>query len=547
MLAFGYDEFAASAPQWYRDVVAALDKDDIETAKALAKNALDKKREVASLLAMMSVSLEQGDTIAAKSFADGALQMAKGTNAIGEAAAVLGLAKVHLKDRSVAEAMTSADKALEVCRVGGNKSGEAAALCTKARLSQPEEEETLDMANTALSLFRGVQDTKGAAFALNTIISIKLDEGNPAHAENVSRELVRLFQGAGDRLNEAKAKMVYAQVLQVIGNMQDALQQAHEAAELYSTAGESRKKASAANLLATLLQDAGMYEDAIKASEASVALCKAAKDKSGQANALCVLASVLDSQHKYSKAAYKLEKAASIYRQLGSKREEASALDAVARAQLKTFGLLDDPSEPAEAAERAVALYGELGMEFTPECGYGLQTVAFALLAAEKPNEAMAKAKEALMLFQSITNLSGEAASHTVLAQIHWAMKDKDEAVKAANRAHKLASQAGDMAEMKWAQQLLDEYGGKAGKGDSVDMAGFTSVSGQVLRSSWVAIYVMGKPHCDIDGFVMRGTSATQPQKKSSKSSAALFDEEVAGQTQQEVVHSIDFQSLGAL
>lgn len=540
MVSFPYDEYAAAAPQWYKEVVKALSTDDVTTAKKLAEEALGKKRELASLLAMIAVHLESSSVLAAKPLADEAVEIAKGKD---KAAALHYLAKVCYKEKNAEDAEKAASEALALYKGASNKLGEASILNTKALNSSSTE--ALELANEALAVFKEKKDLKGTASVLSTIIQLKLAEGKSSQALNVAEELVRLFADGPDL---ACALLYTAKIQMDLDMLQDALSKAQAAMDAVVKAGDAKMKASALLLVANIFGKAGMFDEAHKAATTSLNLCRDSKDKAGQAAALCMAATVSDLQQEFGQAAYKLEKAASIYKQLDDKKQEAQSLESVAQMQMKTFWSLDDSSEPALHCEKAMKIYTDLGEELSAAAGYCLQTYAFALIASKRNEEGLEKATDALSVFEESMDQVGEASALATLAQIYWDLKDKTKAKTFAEKSKKVADEAGDVDGVRFAKGLLDTYDPKK-KQDSKEAAagGMTDSSGAIIRSTWIGLYIWGKEHVLFDGFTVRGVRE-QPKKgpKSASSSKMLELEETAEVAKGSLTHSFDFQALAA-
>jgi len=542
MVAFTYDEYVAA------DVVSALGDEDLSAAKSLAEAALAKKRATGPLLGMVLVLLETNDISSAKPLLEEALELAiKAKDKPGEAAASKFMGVVAAKQKKKDEAEQCFGKAKAIYTEKKNKAGEAAVLATMSKLSIPAPDYDLSVANEALALFKSIKDTKGMAFVYSTIIEMKLKDGKASQAANVSDELVALFKG--DKEMEATALLSVSGVLLASGSAQDALTKAKEAAELYGKAGLTSKKASAINTIANVLCSAQMFDDALKATKAAVTLCKEKKDKKGHAATLCMEASIYDMQRKYSKAVHKLEKAASIYRMLKDKSEEAKTLETAASMCLKTTGMLDDISEPATLAQKAISLYSELGMSESVETAYCLQTLAFALMLCDKPNEAIDKAKDSMAIFQEKENMSGEAGAYAVLAQLYWEMNDKEEAERMATRASNLAADAGDAGEKAWADSLVFKYSGKEAEKAQKKIRGLNALQSSGgdtanVQTSWIGTYYWGKEYSTIDGFQMRGVSEAPAKGAKGASSSSIMALESKTDALQ---LDLDFASLGSL
>merc|ERR1711976_1131132 len=100
-------------------------------------------------------------------------------------------------------------------------------------------------------------------------------------------------------------------------------------------------------------------------------------------------------------------------------------------------------------------------MAQSKEAAYLKQSLAFSLLAVEKPEEALQAGKDSLSIFQLLADRRGEAAANNVLAQIYWSRKEKDKAVSCVTEAKRLAEEVADGDEAQWSAELTKQYGEK--------------------------------------------------------------------------------------
>jgi len=449
-------------------------------------------------------------------------------------------------------------KALEIYEGAQDKLGEASVMNSRALLSDKSAVDTqavesnLEMANMALEMFKDAKDTKGTASVLDTIVQLKLREGKMSHALSVAEEMLKVYAVAGDNVGEANAFMRLGDVYRMDDQLQQALDKTNSALEIYVQLGEQKKKTIAINRMAAILSLAGSFPEAQKAANASLNICRELKDKRGQAATMFLMGNICDEEKEYSKALFKLEKAVGIYKKLDDKKSEALAMDAIARMQLKAFWSLDEPTEPALNSEKALKLLAEIGLDDGAEAAYILNTYAFALLACERTDDAIEKAKDALNTFQELADACGEAFTLTTLAQIYWELKDKKEAINLAQKAHKVAEDASELAEVQWAEKLLEDYGGDKKKNDMADYFKFTDDSGQSIKSSWIGMYTAAsaiglQDYCIVDGFQARGVVEKKAKAKKASSSSSGFVHEDTGAKKESrgLKIDLDFASLG--
>lgn len=183
--------------------------------------------------------------------------------------------------------------------------------------------------------------------------------------------------------------------------------------------------------------------------------------------------------------------------------------------------MLDEPQEPERLCRKAMELYASVEMEHSAESAYLLQTLAFALLAQGKQQEALEQAQLSVGAFQALGNAGGEAAAYHKMAQIHWSLQQKDDAVKMASKGVRVAADCGDTEEAAWGNQLIQQYTG--GRGPSPDdeapshqigKRGKFVPKGQVGNLQNIFMYIYGRDYCHFFGGEWRGAPAAPVPKK---------------------------------
>jgi tetratricopeptide (TPR) repeat protein len=349
-------------------------------------------------------------------------------------------------------------------------------------------------------------------------------------AKELINDMAALYEKSGDSSGQAGSFLLLSQVASAVGDHQSAVSYAKNAIDIFGKMGDTGKKARALCMLANLLRIATSFQNAHKAATAAFDLCRKAGDKKGQAAAICMSATIYDTQNDFSRACYQLEKAGRIYGKIDDKKEKAKTLESIANTQMKMFDDLDDIDEPLRKCEEAAALYEDIGLGQGTEAAYLMQTLAFVLLALNKPDESLQKAKDSLNVFQLLADGRGEAAALNVLAQIHWSRSEKDKAKSSVQEALRAAQSAGDADELAWSQELMKKYGGKAGgdfnivssggddEADNVETMRMTDSTGKLLKALDCYIYKLNTEHVIFEQFVTRGTSETTSGGKSSSS-----------------------------
>merc|ERR1711862_245566 len=386
---------------------------------------------------------------------------------------------------------------------------------TKAKLSS-ESENMTTLADEALKKFTSANNIKGQIAAHSVVFLAKAKEGliEPAR-EVLSGVILPIWEKEGNLFQQARIYRVYTQMSVAMSDFQNAMAHAGKTISLFKEAGETRMQCKALCMMANTLRVCNQYGNAHKAVSSAFDIAAKAGSKYGQAEALCMSATIYDSMRDYGRACYKLEKAAKIYAKLDNKKEEAKTLESIANTQLKMYEDLDDYDEPANLCDQAIQLYTDLDLATSSDVAYVKQSLAFALLAADKQEEAVEAAKSSISMFEAINDLKGQATGNNVLAQVYWNQKNKEKAKVHVRLAKKVAEDAGDEDELAWAKQLIFQY-------DIPEQVEFkmTSSSGKAINASNLYVYFYGKDYALFNEFVVRGTTETQTAKKSSSSSA---------------------------
>jgi tetratricopeptide (TPR) repeat protein len=520
-----FDEYETSAPAWYGAIAKAIKEDNGAEAKSLAESQLAKKRESSSCIAAAKARLSLGDIVGAKSLADEAVTLAK-ADKVAEGVATHLLARIYLKDKSRKDAHEKADVALKIFEDLNDKSAQASVLLTLAKCKTASDN-ALDLATQSLTLFKEAANVKGEIAALGFFMEQRLKDGQLEVAKELIIEMSALYEKSADSYGVAGSSLLLSQVESAAGDHQSAVAYAKNAIDTFGKIGDTGKKARALCMLANMLRVATSFQNAHKAATAAFDLSRNSGDKRGQAAALCMTATICDSQNDYSRACYQLEKACRIYRKLNDKKEEAQTLESIANSQMKMFEDLDDVGEPVSICERALALYDEIGLSQSTEAAYLMQTLAFALLAFDKPDASLQRAKESLDIFQLLADRRGEAAAYNVLAQIYFSRDEKDKAKNSIVEATRAAELIGDVGEAEWSKELNKKFSGDDDAENEAKAFQMTDSSGKLIKTVDCYLYRWGVDYVLFEQFVTRGTQEKQGGGKSSSSSAKRLEERV--------------------
>jgi len=300
-------------------------------------------------------------------------------------------------------------------------------------------------------------------------VNFKRSEGKIYHSIILVEEMAKLFSQGADLEGESEAQLLAAEMQVQQGDLQEAMDRASTAAELFDQVGNTKKKAAAVVVMAMVFEGAGQMQDAVQAGEAAVGLYQAGRDKKGQATALLPLAGTLNASNRFGAAATRLEEAAFVYRQLKDKKEEAKVMAWWAKATLSMFNNKDEQPQHGwgskekelvvKNAKRAEDLFVETGAERVKDVAEAQLDQARGHLLLERTEEALAKAQEALSIFEELGDWAGKAAANLILGNASYAKQDSEVALAYMEKARECAEEAGEGRSIKDASERIKEIG----------------------------------------------------------------------------------------
>jgi tetratricopeptide (TPR) repeat protein len=211
-----------------------------------------------------------------------------------------------------------------------NDKKKAAAVLVMARAFQQadQQQDAVQAAEVALSLFQNGRDRKGQANALLALAEVYLSMGQYNTAANKFEEACFMFRQLKDKSAEARAMaaLASAQLKMFSGTStsqfafteKDFEQTAKNAARAVELFGDSSTEAGNAIVTqAAALGLAKKYDDAIAKALEAQQLFEASSDMTGQANALIVLGNMHFGQENKEAAIEAMEKARDIAEEAG--------------------------------------------------------------------------------------------------------------------------------------------------------------------------------------------------------------------------------------
>jgi hypothetical protein len=467
MFRSGYDPLATNAPDWYADADKNILKDSyleaIRIAKGAGKQCKDSGDDAGAALAACSYVkslLIEGDVWNARKIAGDAIEAAKGKDM--KAALTNLLARVALKDRKISEAAKLAESALQMYKELSSEKGELSAMITNCTVTVGKGDllEAEQLAADCMTKANALGDLRAKAAALYLSYEIAMKDDVPGSAIEALDSIVVTLADLDDPLTCGIATLMTADLQRCEGELQDAMNRAAEAAQKFDEALEGNKKGDAVMCMAKAFHEAKQYDDSSEASTAALGLYKATRNKDGQAEALRILADVGLKKSKDTKdAIYKMEEVSFLYRALKNKKKEADALNEVTKIQLPLLSA-SELKEPLRRARRAAQLYDEDYAGDTLGNAEANLTVAKIYLAMNDDiDEGIPFGQTSQKVFEQLGNKVGEADALYTLSKLQYAMGNKDEGAKLAERALDVANSTSEKKLQDVALELVENKG----------------------------------------------------------------------------------------
>lgn len=468
MFRFGYDALAENAPDWYADVDANLLKENYNEASRIAKDAAkrckesgDNDGEAMAMCSYVKALLIEGDAWNARKFASEALESAQGKAM--KAALTHLLARIALKDRKNSEASKHAQAAFEMYKELNSEKGELSVLMTNTLISigssnlLEAEESAASCKQKAEAL--GDLRAKAAALYLDYELAVK-DDVAPSAVD----ALDLIIETISDPQSLGIAYLMSAEIQRAEGVLQDALDRATQACLKFDEAVDGNKKAHAVLCISKTLHEHMNFDDSLTTATAALDLYKATRNKEGQAEALRIQADVAMRKAKDLKdIVYKMEEVSFLYRQLKNKKKEADALNELTKIQVRFLGP-SELAEPLRRSRRAAQLYDEdYAGDSLGNAEANLTVAKIYLALNDDVEEGLPFAQRSHEVFKTLEKTTGEAEALTTMARIQYAMGNKDEGARLADKALEAAQDSGDKDLQTTALDIVENKG-KPGK-----------------------------------------------------------------------------------
>jgi len=305
------------------------------------------------------------------------------------------------------------------------------------------------VARVALNIFKGSADTEGEAYAQLLAAFAHVETHDAAKALKAATASEACFKELRNRLGEAaalhaasSAHLVRAMApnsnqLQLAEDKEEKIKAvkarrdaevkqgmdiARDACSIYNDLDEKKLEANCLNTVANLLLAKDEPDDAKNVARESRDICQDIEDIDGEATALNIMLSAnMLHQEDFVDALFAAKDVLWLYRNSDLESEEedkkaiANALHAIANVHLSVWEL----TEARESAEEAVKMYEEICSNDEERMLYlvpSLQTLAHALSADQKPDDALPHSEHAVELCVACGDRHAEALAKAMLA-----------------------------------------------------------------------------------------------------------------------------------
>ncbi|MEM7353507.1 MAG: tetratricopeptide repeat protein, partial [Acidobacteriota bacterium] len=326
-----------------------------------------------------------------------------------------------------------------------------------------------DLLAESATLHSATDDLFGEGVARNNLCLLMLSTGEPASAGSCFRRVIELFAAAGERQAEALARNGLAGVYDELGEPASALAELEHAYRLVQELDDLRGQAKLLANQAALYRRLGEPRSALTAYDRALPVLRQLDDRRWLGRTLNNLGFSYLDLGEPRRARSLFEDALALRLEVGDRIGEAVTRNNLGRAdrqlgapaaaveahraalallselgqqdrQATTHGLLGhallDRGEPLEALasfERAHELLGATGKP--RRRGRILIDQAWALLALEEVDTALAQLQEALPLFRSLDDMAGEALALVAVGRARLAQGQLEAAQMAAETA----------------------------------------------------------------------------------------------------------------
>jgi CHAT domain-containing protein len=350
------------------------------------------------------------------------------------------IAGVHdwLGERPRAEEV--AQEALAAARESGDLRVIAVSLSNIAlyRLNQGQVDAALKLYAEALPVQREYGNPRGEATVLASLGSLYAQRGDHARALEYLEQALPIRRAVGDPRDLASTLNTIGFTLAERDEFQPALERYREALDRWRQAGDPSGEAATLHNLASISQVAGEYQEAIRLNEEALVLERATGFRVGEANTLGNLGRLYSNLGDPRRAITLYEDALAIHREAKNPSGEAAVLANLGLARTA----LGDPRGALELHEKALALRRQVGERRTEAVTLRELGQTHASLGDDR--KALQLYGEALALNREVRSRRGEADTLVLMAASHARLHEEAQAQACAGEAASIFRALGD-------------------------------------------------------------------------------------------------------
>mmetsp|Transcript_52057 Transcript_52057/g.155406 ORF Transcript_52057/g.155406 Transcript_52057/m.155406 type:complete len:551 (-) Transcript_52057:128-1780(-) len=353
----------------------------------------------------------------------------------------------------------------------------------KQCLEDGDLETAMKKAEEALAKFKSSGDADGMMDVMKTLVAAHIAVDKLEDAKLAVKDALAQFKTSGNKAGQAAMLLATGELNCADKEFDKALTLVPEIKALIPGAGGKSNELEAAllNLQVNAYLVKGSAADAMVAAKEMRALATKNSDKEGEAAAWHAIASVYHMQESDEAdrstpddVVQAAEKAVALYKEIGNQNGEATAMNTVANAQLRlqkvTMGL--------NTATQALDIFRDL--KSTRGMVKSLDIIVQAHVMQENPNAGLQAANKELAAVKTSGNLRGEVDLLEMIASTHAMLNQPHSALKAARSALDIFAGLGD--NMGQGNMYLMVADMQRAMGQPSDMADATKAAERALK-----------------------------------------------------------------
>jgi len=239
----------------------------------------------------------------------------------GEGTTLNNISQIYKAQGDYETALPYLKEALVISKVIGERAGEGATLNNIAVLyhAQGDYETALPYLKEALAIFKAIGERTGEGTTLNNISQIYKAQGDYETALSYLKEALAISKAIGERTGEGTTLNNISRIYKAQGDYETALPYLTEALAIFKAIGEKVREGTTLNNIAALYHAQGDYETALPYLKEALAIFKVIGDKAGEGTTLNNIAGIYHAQGDYETALSYLKEALAISKAIGGK------------------------------------------------------------------------------------------------------------------------------------------------------------------------------------------------------------------------------------